>query len=378
MRYGNGFIFQGNKGFVRGGFCVSEGRFESVFEGDGSFDVDLKGAYVIPGLVDIHIHGANGFDFSDGDTDGLIRMGRFLAGRGITAFAPTSMTLGYDALKKAFASAVSYREANPAGGARLLGIHMEGPYLSEKKKGSQNEKYLRNPDTEGFLELFRGCGGLIKIVDIAPELSGAAEFAREVSEICRVSVAHTDADYDTAKEIFDAGATHLTHLYNAMSAFNHRAPGVIGAASEDVRVMAELICDGYHVHPSAVRAAFLLFPDRICLISDALRCLGMPDGRYELGGQEVFLSDGAARLAGGTLAGSACDLYTCMQRAVSFGIPKETAVRAATIVPARQLGAEDECGSITPGIPADFIICDSELNREKVFLRGVENNLALY
>ena len=256
--------------------------------------------------------------------------------------------------------------------ARLRGIQMEGPFFSEKKKGAQNGAYLRTPDFSAFSELNDACGGLVKIVDVAPELEGAEEFIRRASKVCTVSIAHTDADYDAAARGIAAGVTHLTHLYNAMPAIHHRKPGVIAAAAEAEQVSAELISDGQHVHPASVRLAFRIFgAERMVLISDSLRCCGMPDGEYELGGQQVFLSGGVARLADGTLAGSATNLYTCMQNVVRFGIPAEDAVAAATIIPAREIGCADTVGSIEPGKLADFVVCGGELERRAVYIGGV-------
>lgn len=369
MRYENGWIFADGR-FVRGGFSVENGRFAHVLEDVPGPAEDLDGALVIPGLVDIHVHGCAGADFSDGDYAGLVRMARHLARRGVTSFAPASMTLPYDALNKAFHAAARLRREGLADGARLMGIQMEGPFLSREKRGSQNPAYLRLPDWDRFLRLYDAAEGLLRIVDVAPELPGAVEFTRRASEKCRVSVAHTAAGYDQAAAVFDAGATHLTHLFNAMSGIHHRHPGPIGAASERENVTAELICDGIHVHPSAVRMAFRLFPGRICLISDALRCCGMADGSYSLGGQEILLSGGVARLTGGTIAGSAADLYQCMRRAVSFGIPREQAVWAATALPARVIGRESETGAIADGRAADFVICGGELEPEAVYLGG--------
>ena len=369
MRYENGWIFAGGR-FVRGGFSVENGRFAHVLEDVPGPAEDLDGALVIPGLVDIHVHGCAGADFSDGDYAGLVRMARYLARRGVTSFAPASMTLPYDALDKAFHAAARLRREGLADGARLMGIQMEGPFLSREKRGSQNPAYLRLPDWDRFLRLYDAAEGLLRIVDVAPELPGAVEFTRRASEKCRVSVAHTAAGYDQAAAVFDAGATHLTHLFNAMSGIHHRHPGPIGAASERENVTAELICDGIHVHPSAVRMAFRLFPGRICLISDALRCCGMADGSYSLGGQEILLSGGVARLTGGAIAGSAADLYQCMRRAVSFGIPREQAVWAATALPARVIGRESETGAIADGQEADFVICGGELEPEAVYLGG--------
>ncbi len=369
MRYENGWIFADGR-FVRGGFSVENGRFAHVLEDVPGPAEDLDGALVIPGLVDIHVHGCAGADFSDGDYAGLVRMARYLARRGVTSFAPASMTLPYDALDKAFHAAARLRREGLADGARLMGIQMEGPFLSREKRGSQNPAYLRLPDWDRFLRLYNAAEGLLRIVDVAPELPGAVEFTRRASEKCRVSVAHTAAGYDQAAAVFDAGATHLTHLFNAMSGIHHRHPGPIGAASERENVTAELICDGIHVHPSAVRMAFRLFPGRICLISDALRCCGMADGSYSLGGQEILLSGGVARLTGGAIAGSAADLYQCMRRAVSFGIPREQAVWAATALPARVIGRESETGAIADGRAADFVICGGELEPEAVYLGG--------
>lgn len=369
MRYENGWIFADGR-FVRGGFSVENRRFAHVLEDVPGPAEDLDGALVIPGLVDIHVHGCAGADFSDGDYAGLVRMARHLARRGVTSFAPASMTLPYDALDKAFHAAAQLRREGLADGARLMGIQMEGPFLSREKRGSQNPAYLRLPDWDRFLRLYDAAEGLLRIVDVAPELPGAVEFTRRASEKCRVSVAHTAAGYDQAAAVFDAGATHLTHLFNAMSGIHHRHPGPIGAASERENVTAELICDGIHVHPSAVRMAFRLFPGRICLISDALRCCGMADGSYSLGGQEILLSGGVARLTGGAIAGSAADLYQCMRRAVSFGIPREQAVWAATALPARVIGRESETGAIADGRAADFVICGGELEPEAVYLGG--------
>lgn len=372
MLYKNALIFNG-LAFVPGAFRVEEGRFARILTGPVEEEgEDLEGACVIPGLVDIHNHGNSGADFSDGDLAGLRTMGRYLAENGITSFAPASMTLPYETLAAAFATAVAYRQEEAPGHSRLMGIQMEGPFFSEKKKGAQNGAYLKDPDFAAFEKLYRDCGGLVRIVDVAPELPGAAAFAEKAAKLCTVSVAHTDADYEQAAAVFQSGARHLTHLFNAMPPIHHRKPGVIGAAAERECVTAELICDGLHVHPSVVRMAFKLFPSRICLVSDALRCCGMPDGEYELGGQPVFLKDSIARLADGTIAGSASNLYTCMRNAIDFGIPAVQAINAATITPARQLGRDSEIGSIEEGKLADFIVCDETLQRKAVYIGGVK------
>ena len=372
MLFTNVHFFRSERGFVPGSLRVEDGVYTALLppEAVEAGSVDLGGAYVIPGLIDIHTHGNSGVDFSDGDYEGLKTMAAFLARRGVTGFAPASMTLPYNVLSRAYATARHLADETPAGCARLLGINMEGPFFSEKKKGAQNAAYLRAPDFDAFEKLFEECGGLIRIVDLAPELPGAADFAARAAKLCTVSVAHTDATYGEARAVYEAGATHLTHLFNAMPSIHHRRPGVIGAASENDRVYAELICDGQHIHESAVRMAFKLFPGRICLISDALRCCGMPDGQYELGGQDVFLSGGIARLADGTIAGSAATLYECLLKAISFGIDRDEAIRAATLNPARQLGCADRVGSIAEGMQADFLICDESLELRSVYIGG--------
>ena len=375
MFYKNARIFTSDFRFHMGAFQVTDGVFGQVLPENVPADaIDLQGATVIPGLVEVHSHGNSGADFSDGDYEGLKKMARYYAQCGATSFAPASMTLPYDVLSKAFATGKKLREEAPEGYSRFMGIQMEGPYFSYAKRGAQNPDYLMEPDFAGFKKLYDECDGLIRIVDIAPELPGAAEFVAQAKDLCTVSIAHTDSDYDHAKAAIEAGVTHLTHLYNAMPAIHHRNPGVIPAAVEKETVQAEIICDGYHIHPASVRLAFTMFKNRMILVSDSGRCAGQPEGyQFDLGGQMAEIRGGVAKLVGSeTIACSASNMWACLCNTISWGVPEEEAIRAATYNPAKALSAEDKIGSIETGKYADFIITNADYSQKRVFIGGKE------
>ena len=327
--------------------------------------IDAEGLTLIPGLVDLHTHGAMGEDVSDGDEKALKQMAAFCANNGITSFLPTTMTLNEQTLTRAMHTIRDYRNEN---GARVVGVRLEGPFLSAKRKGAQAAEFLHTPDVAFLKRLQQASGSLVRIVDIAPELPGAMEFIKEASTLCRVSLAHSAADYDSAVEAFHSGATQVTHLFNAMEPFLHRAPGIVGAAADE-NAYVEIIVDGIHLHPAMVRAVFKLF-ERICLISDSMRGAGLPDGEYSLGGQSVHVHDGKCTLEDGTIAGSGIHLMTGLRRSVEFGIPLEKAVAAATILPAKAIGMEKEIGVIAPGAHADFVLLDGGLDIRIVYIGG--------
>ena len=361
----SGKVFQEDGSFLEQTLYVNAHRLvdKAEYQDDGEI-IDAEGLLVLPGLVDIHSHGAAGEDFSDGNPEGLKKILRYERSCGITSYCPTSMTFPKERLRQIFAS---IKGAQTEEGAKVVGINMEGPFLDPAKKGAHVEKWIAAPDVAFVRELNQDVDGLVRLVTLAPNMDGAEEFIKEMhGEVC-ISLGHTAADYDCASRAMKLGAHHVTHLYNAMQPFGHRAPGLIGAAMDDPECMVELICDGYHIHPSAIRAAFRMFgPERVILISDSMRAAGMENGTYELGGQEVTVKDRKAVLKDGTLAGSATNLYGCMCKAVEFGIPLEQAIMAATANPARSIGIFDRVGSIRIGKQADLLLASENLELKRV------------
>ena len=250
--------------------------------------------------------------------------------------------------------------------AHVSGIHMEGPFLDTSKKGAHKEDCILAPNVDFFRECNELCGNRIRLVTLAPNMKDAIEFIDELKNETVISLGHSSADYKTAKRALDAGACHITHLYNAMNPMGHRAPGLIAAAAENKNCVAELICDGIHVHESMVRVAYKLFPGRIALISDSMRATGLENSTYDLGGQQVTVNGRLATLSDGTIAGSVTNLFDGMRNAVSFGIPLEEVIASVTITPAKCIGIFDEVGSLTPGKRADIILVDQQLNLVKV------------
>ena len=363
-------LIKNAKVFVGKEFVDGDVRFGSTIEAvgtlEGAADYDAAGCYVIPGLVDIHTHGAMGEDFSDGNPAGMQPMADYYAAHGVTSFLATTMTLKEETLTPAMHT---IRDFKRQGGAKCAGIHLEGPFLCYAKRGAQAAENLHKPDADLFDRLNAASGGMVKLVTVACEEEGAEAFIRNVSQKCTVSLGHSTADYDTAMAGFAAGATHATHLYNGMPSFLHRAPGIIGAAL-DSGASVELICDGLHIHPAVIRATYKMFGDKLNLVSDSLRCAGMPDGDYELGGQPITMKNGKATLTGtDTLAGSSISMLDALRNVVKFGLPLEAAVYAASTAPAEAAGLSD-IGAIEAGRAADLLVLDKDLNLKAVFING--------
>ena len=361
----NGMIFRADGTFAAGDMEFGE-TITAIGTVDGAADIDASGKYVIPGLLDIHTHGAMQEDASDGSVEGLEKMSVYYAKNGVTSWCPTTMTLKEETLLPAMKAIRAFETK----GARCAGINLEGPFLCYEKRGAQAAENLHAPDAAMFRRLNEASGNQIRLVTVACEEPGAMEFIREISKECTVSIGHTVSDYDTAMEAYGNGASHATHLFNGMNPLHHRKPAVIGAAY-DSGATVELICDGLHIHPSVIRMMFKLYGEKLTLISDSLRCAGMPDGQYELGGQPIIMKNGKATLMDETtLAGSSISVLKAVQNVVSFGIPLEQAVAAATIVPAKVIRRDDTIGSLEAGKLADFLILDSELNLEAVYIGG--------
>lgn len=331
--------------------------------------VDCAGSYtVVPGFVDVHIHGCAGADTCDATREALEAMAAFLLAHGVTSFCPTTMTTSRETIQAALLAAKDMMDHPMEGGARVVGVNMEGPFIAKERKGAQKEEDILPPDFPLFQRFFEESGGIVRLVDVAPEQPGGLDFVEKASQLCTVSIAHTTADYDQAKAAFDKGVTHATHLFNAMSGLHHRKPGVVGAVFDDSRVRGELICDGFHIHPAVLRAAFRLLGDRALIVSDSMRANGMPEGEaFDLGGQMVTVHQGKALLPDGTIAGSVTNLHQEIKNLVSFGVPFEQAVKAATLLPARAIGLDGEIGSIAPGKRADLVVLDENLDIAAVY-----------
>ena len=370
----NASVFTEEGRFAKQDIFIKDGKFVmSAEEADGEEIIDAKECFAVPGLTDIHFHGCMGHDFCDGTREAITALAEYEASVGVTSIVPATMTLGEDTLQGICEAAAAYvKEVKNDKAADLCGINMEGPFVAASKKGAQNGAYIRKPEVERFDKLNRASGNMIKLVAIAPEVEDAMEFIKAKKDETVLSVAHTATDYDTAMEAFEKGATHVTHLYNAMNPYTHRAPGPIAAAA-DSGAEVELICDGVHIHPAVVRTTFKIFgDDKVILISDSMMATGLEDGDYSLGGQAVKVVGNLATLADGTIAGSATNLMDCMRTAVQkMHIPLESAVKCAAVNSAKSVGIYDKYGSITPGKVANVVLLKkNDLALEKVILRG--------
>ena len=368
----NGIIFMPDNEFHKGTIAVKNGKITNDIQNINNDDTEIinsENLYVIPGLTDIHFHGCKGHDFCEGTREAFHAITDYQAVNGITTICPATMTLPENELTRIMKAAKSFSEECPS----LIGINLEGPFISQKKKGAQNPKYITPPDVNMLRRLQDESGGLIKIATVAPETEGAMKFIREAKEIAKISIAHTACNYETAKKAFTEGAEHVTHLFNAMNPINHREPGPVIAALDDDNAEIEIICDGVHIHPAVIRSTLKSFgSDRVIFISDSLEAAGMQDGYYTLGGQKVIKKGRIATLEDGvTIAGSVTNLMECMRLAVrEMNIRLEDAVKCSAVNPVKSIGLEDFYGFIKEGRTANLSMLDKELNLVCVVNRG--------
>jgi len=383
----NANIYTKDHIFQKGNIILKDGLIQNIeleddesikeisFEDLGSKEdvLDVNGKYVIPALMDIHFHGALGSDFCDGTKESLDAISMYECKNGVLEICPATMTVPEDQIEKILSNAANYKEQEK--GSSLVGINLEGPFISPLKMGAQNPENIKNASLELFEKWQALSKGLIRLLDIAPEEANNMKVIKDIKEKNKnihISIAHSNCNYDEAKECFKNGADHLTHLWNAMNMMQHRNPGPAVAGMEE-GAFAELICDGIHIHPAMVRLAFKMFgDDKIVLISDSIRASGMPDGEYDLGGQNVLVRGRKAVLKDNenALAGSVTNLFECMKNCVSFGIPLETAIRASSENPAKSIGLFNEYGSIEKGKIANLLVLNDNLELEQVIKKG--------
>ncbi len=350
------------------GVKINEGKIveinlDHLLEDSEGEIIDGGGNYLSPGFIDIHNHGNSGYDVMDSTEEALDKIGEFHLSNGVTSYLGTIITSSYENIIKAMKNIVDYE--NKLGKANILGIHLEGPFFDLEKKGAQPEEYIKLPDLNNIQELLEIAKGKLIMVSLAPELKGSIEVIEKLkANNVAVAMAHTNATFESAQEGIDSGITIATHLYNGMRSFNHREPGVIGASLLDNRVYCELIYDRIHLHDVAAKMALRMKGyDKIVLVSDAMMAAGLGDGEYLLGNQKVFVKDGAAKLASGSLAGSTLNLKQAVYNMVKFlEVPIHEAVKMASLNPAKAINRGRELGSIRVGKRADLIIFDENLD----------------
>lgn len=332
---------------------------------------DVADGVIVPGFIDIHVHGGAGADFMDATEDAVARVTRFHAAEGTTTLAATTLSASREHLHDAVTTVARASRMSAGDRAEIGGIHLEGPYINVSRAGAQDVASIRPADIHELAALLAEAPHLHWIMTIAPEIEGVRSLIEHFRNRILFSIGHTAADYANCVAALGWGASHFTHLFNAMTGLDHRRPGAVGAALASVDATAELIADGIHVHPAVLRIAALTMPHRVALITDAVRACGMPDGKYRLYEHEITVADGAARLADGTLAGSVLTMRLAVQNMVELsGLPLDLIIPLATEVPARILGLADRKGKLAPGYDADMVVLTERFEVAATYLRG--------
>jgi N-acetylglucosamine-6-phosphate deacetylase len=338
----------------------------------GEIEIDLEDAIITPGFVDVHVHGGGGFNLHTQDPDEIRAYAQWAPSSGTTSFLIGTVGVPGrlpDAELRAAAGAIQ----QPGPGAEALGVHLEGPYINVLRRGAHDPSWLRTPSDEETTQLLAMAGGHLRLITIAPELPGAIEMIRRlVAEGVTVSIGHTDATYEQARDAIKEGITHATHCFNAMRPLLHREPGALGAIIEATSVRGEIIADGVHVHPAAMRVlTSALGAERAVVVTDALPAAGLPDAVFTFGGQSARVIDGVARLADGTITGSVLTTAQGLRNIVELtGVPLVDAVQMLTINPARSARVETRKGQIEAGYDADLLIFDERLELQATICRG--------
>lgn len=358
---------------IDGKALVFDDRIEdiTVKPPEGAERIDARGGYVAPGLIDVHCHGFNGWDTCQASTNELESMCAYKVRSGVTGWLPTTFSMPWPDLERCFGAVreVMQRSADADWrGARVLGCHSEGPFINPRRPGAQFSEYTQKPSVKKL----KPWADVVRLITVAPELDGAEGFIREARRLgVRVSMGHSEATAEQAMVGIEAGATHVTHAFNAMPPLNHRDPGLIGAALNDDRVYCELIADGIHVNPLLFPIMAKMKPHRLVLVTDSVLCAGLPNGVYELLGRKVFVDGTRCMLADGTIAGSLLTLDRAVRNFVQYaGIPLWRAVNMASLYPARAIGVDDRKGALQRGKDADIIIADKDFNVQATFVGG--------
>lgn len=341
---------------------------------DGDTVMDASGCWLLPGFIDLHVHGGNGAEFMDGTREAFARIARFHARYGTTAMLATTVTAPLKRLEHIMAVARDYVQQPDPQGAWMAGVHLEGPFLNPKRAGAQQAAHMVLPDPDWVTGITERFPGLLRLMTLAPELPGSLNLIRLLADRgITASCGHTDASYEQTMAAADAGLTHAAHVFNGMTGLHHRNPGVVGAILEEERIVAEVIADGHHVHPAAIRLlARCKGSHGLVLITDAISAAGLPDGAYRLGELDVTVKEGVARLTrGGNLAGSTLTMLEAFRYAVkTVGLSIPEASRMASANPARQIGLDRITGAIEPGKRADLVLLDGDLNIRQVWIGG--------
>lgn len=368
----NGKVILENE-VVTKNILIEDGTIISIDESidDNAIIVDAEGMYISPGFIDVHVHGKDGYDTMNATYEAINTISMANLKTGVTGFLPTTMTQSLPATQDALKCIKDAQ--NEVTGAKLLGVHMEGPFFNKLFKGAQVEEYIINPSVSKFKDMVANYEEIVKLVSLAPEMDGAKELTKYlVSKNIVVSIGHTGATYEEGKGIIELGANHFTHTFNAMSAFNHRQPGIVGLAFNEEDSYAELILDGYHVNYEAAKVLLKLKTiDKLVLITDSMEACMKPPGKYQLGGQDVFVDEHTARLASGTLAGSILCMNHAVKNAIDhLGLAIHEAVKIASLTPAKSINMDNEIGSIAVGKKADLIIFNDNIDIKYVIIDG--------